>query len=526
MNMIMSRFRIIPLRLPLFAALLLALAGAALSHPLGNFTVSHYARIGIGGERLSVRYVVDMAEVSTFRELESIDTDGDRSPSKAELDAYADIISQRYRDGLTLKTDGVRLPLALIARKASVLSGDGGLPVLRIEIDLSGEMTSVAPGVVRRLEFDDANRPENKGWREMVVTTDAGIAVFDSDAYGNGVTDELKAYPKDMLASILNERQAKLSFIQGRVPAGATPLRFRDGRPVEVKSRDRLAELISVPVLNWRTAFLGLLVAAILGAFHALSPGHGKAVVGAYLIGARGTAKHAAFLGLTVTITHTAGVFALGLVTLFGANYIVPEKLFPVLTLLSGLIVVVIGLQQLRSRWRSASSHDQDINKKQEDGHKHDHLPHSHDHLHDHTHDHSHAHTHHHDGHTHSHLPPSKITWRSLLALGVSGGLLPCPSALVVLLSAIALHRIGYGLVLVLAFSAGLAGALTCVGLLFIYARRFFERPASGGAGVFVRAMPAISALVITCAGVAICLGALAQQGSMIAQLLVLLKIT
>src|SRR5205085_11155238 len=268
--------------------------------------------------------------------------------------------------------------------------------------------------------------------------------------------DELRAYPTDRLAAPLDERTAQLSFTTGPLPVHARPLVARDGRKVEPPARDRLAELIAVPELTVGIALVGLLLAAVLGGFHAMSPGHGKTIVAAYLVGSRGTAKHAVFLGLTVTITHTAGVFALGLITLFAAQYVVPERLYPILSLISGAIVVIIGLSLFIKRLNAALGF----------------VAHEHEHESEHTHSHDHTHEHTHDGHTHTHLPPGadgrRVTWRSLLALGISGGLLPCPSALVVLLSAISLHRVGYGLLLVVAFSFGLACTLTGVGLLFV----------------------------------------------------------
>src|SRR5262249_44529544 len=193
---------------------------------------------------------------------------------------------------------------------------------------------------------------------------------------------------------------------------------------------DPFTELITVPQLTLGIALLGLLAAAMLGGLHALSPGHGKTIVGAYLIGSRGTARHAVFLGLTVTATHTAGGFALRIITLFAAEYVVPEKLFPIISLISGMIVLVIGstlfIQRFRALQKTAPTDDNGQNF----------VPyHEHEYPVDPTVPHSHG------GNVHSHLPPgsdgAKVTWRSLLALGISGGLLPCPSALVVLLSAI-----------------------------------------------------------------------------------------
>jgi nickel/cobalt transporter (NicO) family protein len=503
---------------PIFAVLVVA-------HPLGNFTVSHYARLEIGAEQIRARYVVDMAEVSTFQEFEVIDTDGDRSTSQAEKDVYLDRIARTYADNLAVTIDGARVPMRVEGKRLSLQSGDGGLPILRVECDLVGEIPTGNDGLVRRLRFEDTNRHERSGWREIVVKPGVGIAVFDSTAFGAGVTDELKAYPQDMINRPLDERSAELSFTTAQIPAGARALLTRDGRQVEIKQRDRLAELIAVPELSFKVALWGLLFAALLGAFHAMSPGHGKTVVGAYLIGSRGTAKHAAFLGLTVTVTHTAGVFALGIVTLAGSQYVLPERLFPALSVTSGAIVVGIGLSQVARRLRAALGfaphghhhHHHDHANQLPHHHSHDHS-HGHTHSHrDHSHDHGHSHNDHSHDHGHSHLPPERVTWRSLLALGISGGLLPCPSALVVLLAAISLHRVGYGLLLVLAFSAGLAGALTAVGLLFIYARRLVDRPMLENTGWLVRALPVASAIVITSVGAVICYQSLAQTGLTIA---------
>ncbi|MCA1613264.1 MAG: hypothetical protein LC800_03715 [Acidobacteria bacterium] len=310
----------------------------------------------------------------------------------------------------------------------------------------------------------------------------------------------------------LDERAAELSWTGGAPPAGAAALRTRDGRAAGGgQTRDRFAELIAVRELTPLVALLGLFVAAGLGAIHAFSPGHGKTVVGAYLVGSRGTAKHAAFLGLTVTVTHTAGVFALGLVTLFAAQYVVPERLFPVLGFASGAIVLVIGLSLFAKRLRAALGLAPHAH-----AHADDHQHHEHDHAHDGAHAHDAAGlVHSHGGREHSHLPPgadgAPVTWRNLLALGVAGGLLPCPSALVVLLAAIAAGRVAYGLALVVAFSVGLAATLTAVGLAFVYAARFVKRPSADSWAL--KALPIASALVIAGLGAAICYEALGQSG-------------
>lgn len=505
--------------LPLALCFVILAGVVATAHPLGNFSINYYARIEVGIDRARVRYVVDMAEIPTLQESEKADADRDGSTSGAELNAYLETVSTRYQNGLQLTIEGVRVPLEFTAKKITRLAGAGGLSTLRIECDLEGVFHGDTQGT-RRLRLQDSNDRDRLGWREMVVVPAAGVNIFNSTAYGNGLTDELKAYPEDRLAAPLDEPAAELSFTRGNAPLGSTALRMRDGRTV-ARSRDRFVELIAVPRLTPTLALFGLLLAAGLGALHAFSPGHGKTVVGAYLIGSRGTARHAAFLGLTVTVTHTAGVYALGLVTLFASQYILPEKLFPVLGLVSGAIVLVMGLGLFVRRLRAALSGS---------AHEHGHN-HTHTHLHDHAHENERVDTrqlnsgalvHSHGGSQHSHLPPGAggdpVTWRSLLALGISGGLLPCPSALVVLLSAISLHRVGYGLLLIVAFSLGLASALTAIGLVFVYAGRWVKRP-TGRARWLVPVLPIVSAFVIACVGAVICYEALVQSGIRLTQL-------
>jgi ABC-type nickel/cobalt efflux system permease component RcnA len=214
------------------------------------------------------------------------------------------------------------------------------------------------------------------------------------------------------------------------------------------------------------------------GAAHALSPGHGKSIVAAYLVGSRGKARHAVYLGLTVTATHTIGVFALGLVTLSLSAFIVPDQLYPWLNLVSALLIVGVGVSVLRWRvreWRGRGRH--------------------HDHGHDHHHGHAHGHHHPHEDHDHALSP------RRLLGIGIAGGIVPCPTALVVLLAAISLHRVGYGLVLILAFSAGLAAAMTAIGLVAVTAKKTFARVDFDGAAI--RLLPALSAVVVLGLGLA-----------------------
>lgn len=282
--------------------------------------------------------------------------------------------------------------------------------------------------------------------------------------------------------------------------------------------------LLENGAIDWSKGLWVSLVGAFLwGAAHAASPGHGKTLVGAYLIGERATAQHAIFLGLTTTVTHTLGVFSLGAFMLVAANTVMPEKLLPWLSLVSGVLVVVIGGTLLRNAIFKIKSHGHDHGDHSHSDHDHhhddDHSDHDHHHLehHEHAHDHNHSHSHHHGGHSHSHLPPedTSISWRSLFALGVSGGLVPCPSALVLLLSAIAIGQVAHGLLLVLAFSSGLAMVLTSLGLVLIYAKKLFVKLPTGQllqVKWTAQAIPAVTALVIMLVGLGISYQALWQM--------------
>lgn len=242
--------------------------------------------------------------------------------------------------------------------------------------------------------------------------------------------------------------------------------------PAMAQSPDFLAKLLHRTDAGWGMLALGMAVAFGLGAVHALSPGHGKTLVAAYLVGTRGTPRHAAFLGGLVTFTHTASVFLLGFVTLFLSRYVLPEKIYPVLGAVSGISIVWIGATLLFRRLHAARHH------------------HGHEHVH-----------HHGDGHAHSHAPEGEVTWGNLVALGASGGLVPCPSALVLLLTSVALGRAALGLMLLAAFSAGLAVVLVAIGLVVLYAKSWLPEGGAAAKHRAFRYLPVASAGIIMCLG-------------------------
>jgi ABC-type nickel/cobalt efflux system permease component RcnA len=325
-----------------------------------------------------------------------------------------------------------------------------------------------------------------------------------------------------MLQSPPDQRQAV--FTIGALPAAGRDQMMQPASAVAATMpnarNDRFTQLITLEQPDFATLLAALAVAFGWGAMHALTPGHGKTIVATYLVGSRGTSRHALFLGLTTTVTHTLGVFALGLVTLFASQHMMPELLYPWLEVISGLLVVALGVSLFGRRLVRFVGHRKELHGHAD--HTHGSPENEHDHVHgSHSHDHAHMEHEHHDhdhmhGHAHNHLPPgadgTPVTWRSLLALGISGGLLPCPSALVVMLGAIALGRVGLGLALIVAFSLGLATVLTAIGVLFVHAGRLFERFGRAPIqGRLLGAAPVLSALVITVVGLAITGRALAQ---------------
>lgn len=524
-RLLARRRRLLPLLLLLAAALTLAGApGRAAAHPLGNFTVNQYARIEISEAGPRIVYVLDMAEIPTFQALQTIDANGDGTVDDAETAAFLATELPAIMQGIDFTVDGDRMTLrALAGAELQFPPGQAGLKLLRLRAIFVPLAPNLLTGGEQQFALTNTYLTDRIGWRELLVTHDAGITVAGIDVPAADMSRELTVYPTDLLSSPLD--QTSIAFGVRRTPgtaAAAGYAAFVNGpipRPIATASRPnggstggRFAALLNGDKLTTPGLIFTLLLASVWGAAHALSPGHGKTVVGSYLVGSRGTPRHAIFLGLTVTVTHTAGVIALGLLTLFASRYILPEMLFPWLSVGSGALVVAMGLWTLRMRLRRepAPGHHQ------EHDHTHDHVhDQAHDHHHDHAHDHEHTHgslAHSHGGHTHSHLPPAKITWRGLLALGVSGGLIPCPSALVVLLGAVALGRIGFGLALVVAFSLGLAATLTGLGLIFLYAGKLLERKMrtdNARLKFVLRYAPAVGSIALTLAGVAIIIRAL-----------------
>jgi ABC-type nickel/cobalt efflux system permease component RcnA len=448
---------------------LLSPPGAA-AHPLGNFTINRYSLLQVDRGSVRVTFVLDMAEIPTFQ---TFGGSADAASARTYILRQGPDLARRLR--LTVNESVVPLVPDLSGARVSLRPGQGGLPVTRIELTLSGRL----PAAGRyQLDYRDDSFGGRAGWKEIVVRAGPGVVLSGSTVPTHDVSHMLRSYPSGLLATPLDIRRASVSFRYGEGASIDVASRAPTTGGVDAGTWGRgFTSLVERRQLTPGFVLLAIAIAMFWGSLHALSPGHGKTIVAAYLLGSRATARHAAFLGATVTVTHTAGVLALGVATLYLSRYIVPETLYPWLSLVSGVMVLSLGAAMLTRRLGAAAG--------------------SHGHHH-----------HHHDGHSHgpgghSHLPPGSdggpITARGLLALGVSGGILPCPSALVVMLGSIALGRVAFGLLLVVAFSLGLAITLTGVGLLVIHARRLVERV--GATGRLLVVLPAVSAFLISVLG-------------------------
>jgi len=485
------------------------------AHPMGNFSVNHYSKISLENDGVKVTYIIDLAEIPTYQELQQ----GNITATVADPVVTRFVASRgaEFGRGLSLQLDGKPVALRLLSSQVIFPPGAGGLPTMKMGFVFRAPYPSAADHSLASLQYADNNFPGHAGWKEIIAVAPTGSLIRSSSVPQADRSAELTNYPTDLLNSPPQDLSAAIEFrhpvapqtrVAKPVPAighpvavpaatqpvppvspAAQPLHLQANQ--QATPRSAFTELITNRSMSLWFLITAGFIALGLGALHALEPGHGKTIVAAYLVGSRGTARHALLLGLIVTVSHTAGVFALGAITLYASRYIVPEQLYPWLGVFSGLTIAGLGGYMFLRRW---SGHDL--------GHSH-----SHGHGHSHTHDHGHSHT-----HSHSHEAEKAVSSYQLFALGITGGIIPCPAALVVLLSAFALHRIGLGFFLITAFSVGLAAVLIAFGMLMVYARRFMTSLRTDGP-LTTRWLPIASAAFMTILGAGIALRAFFTTG-------------
>src|SRR5580704_13798679 len=547
-NMLAKRFG------KLFTLLfLLGLCRLASAHPMGNFSVNHYSKIDVQRDRIIVRYFIDLAEIPTYQELQEgniVATTVD--PNSPAVVRYVAARGAELARGLVLDVDGKQIPLRLVSSGVIFPAGAGGLPTMKMGFVYEGAYPSTLSTADRqhvRLHYADGNYAGQAGWKEIVASASAGSllrssvpATDRSGELSNYPTDLLTSPPQDLDASVVaalppiadtqspviseavSRREhapvagAKLSQnypgiapkpglapeqtatkpvatpFENSQPATTAPTTVHLQANQQRTPRSRFTELITAQHLSAWFLFTAAFIAIGLGGLHALEPGHGKTIVAAYLVGSKGTPRHAVLLGMIVTASHTAGVFALGAITLYASRYIVPEQLYPWLGAFSGITITGLGCYMLMRRLTGTAA------------------------------DHSNA-----PGAAHGHWmfwkkpteeqiefnpvgsntnSAQSVSLTQLFTLGITGGIIPCPAALIVLLSAFALHRIGLGFFLIVAFSIGLAAVLIGFGMLMVYARRFMTGLQVDGP-LTRRWLPVASSAFITILGMILAIQAL-----------------
>ncbi len=569
------------------AALLLLMAvmtPRSFAHPMGNFSVNHYSKISLENTTVRVSYIIDLAEIPTYQELQAGNITA--NAADAAVTRYVEARGVAFGDGLKLLIDGRQAPLHLVSSQVIFPAGAGGLPTMKMGFVYQADYPPAADHSTGALEYTDGNYPGHAGWKEIIVAApmsqtapETGRVIHSSvqqtdrsAGLSNYPTDLLNSPPQDLNATVQfrypatvapttnaavaappatvaagahapakvnghatvavmsttsvgdhhsvgrapghsvgrsmdapahdavpGSGQSSLHGSAGQPQSGAPPL--IQAPPVETlhlqanqqaTPRNAFTELIATRTMSFWFLITAAFIAMGLGALHALEPGHGKTIVAAYLVGSRGTARHAFLLGMIVTVSHTAGVFALGAITLYASRYIVPEQLYPWLGVCSGLTIAGLGGYMFLRRWTGLDL--------------------------------DHAHT---AGQMHGHwfsskserpatpqpaVPAKNVSLSQLFALGITGGIIPCPAALVVLLSAFTLHRIGLGFFLIIAFSLGLAGVLIGFGMLMVYGRHFMARLQVDGP-LTRRWLPVASAAFMTLLGAGIAVRAFLTTG-------------
>ena len=560
-------------RIVLFLFVLILSSATSVAHPMGNFSVNHYSKIKIGQQSIEIRYLIDMAEIPTFQEARQFDITpkvDDPSASrylnrqeqllKEGISLESDGQSVRlytisrqvaFADGAgglsTMKIGFVfrgTLDVSAGTHKLSYFDsnfpGRAGWKEVVVLDDGVTILSSSAPGTDRSQELtnyssDVLNSPPQQlsalvvfrtSLSEPDKTASAEIIAASPNRTpprGTDAAHQASAPLPTRPPSRQRQRQSSGVITSGAITTATTSRDLSDPQSspsgiaastvallplarAQNTPRSRFTELISTQgKLNFWVLLSAALIAAGLGALHALEPGHGKTIVAAYLVGSRGTARHAVLLGIVVTAAHTAGVYLLGAVTLYASRYIVPEQLYPWLGTISGLSVAGLGIFIFLRHWTGETV-------------EHSHAP----------------------GEQHSHwflsifqqsatnrdtptepANPTAISaeskpvertlsLRELCTLGITGGIVPCPAALVVLLSAFSLHRIGFGLFLITAFSFGLAAVLVIVGLTMVYAKSVMSSRVRPG-NLALRYLPFLSAAFMVVLGVGITASAIAS---------------
>ena len=508
---------------------------------MGNFSISHYAGITIEGRFVEVRYFIDMAEIPTFQEIQQNSIVAQSNDPRVRF--YLSSQAEAFKTNLLLTLNGQPLSLETTSQEILFSPGAGNLPTMKFGLVYRAQVSEACAVNRCELEYRDANFSGRLGWKEVIISPGQGVTIQNSSVPSHDRSSQLSNYPTDLVNSPPQDVAAKIVYsveksssrqfrpaiaqaktaanlpaaisrtatspatphtappshamkdgtsrnaatisVQATIPpaANAQPAPLQPNQ--QSTPRNSFTELMAIKQISFTIALLAAAIAAGLGALHALEPGHGKTIVAAYLVGSNGTARHALLLGMIVTASHTVGVYLLGAITLYAQKYILPDRIYPFLGVLSGVLIAGMGCYLFLQRYLGgefAHKHGDEISEIGEvstGGMR---------------------------------RQPKKVSTRQLLVLGITGGIVPCPAALVVLLSAVALHRTSFGLFLIVAFSIGLAAVLIAMGLVAVYAGNMIARLRLEGPLV-QRWLPMASAVMIILLGLSVATRGLVSAG-------------
>ncbi len=537
---------------------------AASAHPLGNFTTNTATQVTVSPTGADLLYVVDLAEIPALKARQEIGAPTGVVPAAAAT-RWRRTECASIATGMRLARNGMGVELVATGSTVAFPIGQAGLTTLRLECRFESAWTR---GAVADFVIVDQNFKDRLGWREITVLG-SGLAVVDagddeSIVSSSSPSNLLRTYPDGAVAAPLDQRSAAFATKIGSsapeaASSGTSPGSTNRGNDGLTQ---RFQSLLDEKTITLPFAVGAMLIAVLLGGLHAMAPGHGKTLMAAYAVSRRGTRGDILAIGATVAATHTIGIMILG--ALVSATTVVsPDRTLRWASVVSGVLVLGVGITLVRSRLRSMGrlggdhSHDHahphphgdhghdDPHPHGDRGHDHAH-PHGdrgHDHAHPHGddgHDHAHPHgdhghdfadagedslvrahpsdprfvvtSHAHGGWSHDHVlpaPGANVRKRELIAMGLAGGLVPSPSALVVLLAAIALGRVPFGIALVMAYGVGLALTLVAAGVLLVrfesgirqWAGRL-NTPARARVAVVTNALPLVSGVAIGGAGI------------------------
>jgi ABC-type nickel/cobalt efflux system permease component RcnA len=499
--------------LPIF--LLLFLSSPSVAHNfIADPGVNHWTEVRILDDRVVITYSTYLEEGAVAADLQVMDFDKDGKVSPEEEEMFKTLMLSNLKGFLSLMVDGRQVDLI----------GSVDFHSLRARrYKFTSDLSALPPGE-HRIAFYDGTFLALPGRLKTSLIASGRVQVLEwMIPEDRPLPEEPKARARELLAGRKNERTITMRYRTDEIgSAGRGASGQKGGKETVIASslgggtiRERLRDMINSPRWDFKALAAPLLIAFVFGAAHALTPGHGKTIVAAYLVGTKGRVWDAILLGVIVTMTHTFSVFVLGVGMLYASQYVMPQTLFPWLTALSGVLVAGMGIWLFVRRLSSSSVHSH--------GHEHPHLndpahPHDHSHHHDHGHEHSHQHgsigSHTHESEilkTPADSKASDVSLGSLFSLGISGGMVPCPEALVVLMIAFALNRVTLGLVILVSFSVGLALVLVAIGVLLVIAKPVMAR--FTGEGRIIGYLPVASAVVVTLLGCAIAYKGLVEAG-------------